>query len=99
MINLETSRQYQREERSLINRRLNFAIARVRQLRQCMCLDQISSDEKMKQLRDELAHMHRDHRFYFCHSMGDITFLNLTITLGLTGDRAFLPEGCNSTTR
>ena len=95
LINLETSRQYQREERSLITRRLNFAIARIQHLRTCMCLDQISSEQKMKQLRDELAHMHEDHRFYFCHSMGDITFLNLTIALGLTDSMAFLPEGCN----
>jgi hypothetical protein len=58
-----------------------------------MCADQISSTEKMSQLRKELAEMHNDHRFLFCHSMGEITFLNITITLGLEGDAAYYPEG------
>jgi hypothetical protein len=93
LINVETSRQYQHEERSLIKRRLNFARYRINHLRDCMCSDQISSTEKVHQLRKELAHMHNDHRFMLCHSMGDITFLNVTVTLGLTGDSAYLPTG------
>ncbi len=93
LINLETSHQYQREERTLIKRRLNFALARVNHLRDCMCADQISSMEKMRQLRQELARLHNDHRFMLCNSMGDLTFLNLTITLGLEGDAAFWPDG------
>ncbi len=93
LINLETSKQYQREERTLIKRRLNFALPRVQHLRGCMCSDQISSTEKMKQLRKELADMHEDYRFMLCQSMGEITFLNITITLGLEGDSAYYPEG------
>jgi hypothetical protein len=93
LINVETSQQYQREERSLIRRRLNFARYRVRHLRSCMCADQISSIEKVHQLRRELSALHNDPRFMLCHSMGDLTFLNMTITLGLSGKDAFLPEG------
>ena len=93
LINVETSKQYQREERTLMKRRLRFALPRVQHLRTCMCADQISSTEKMRQLRKELAEMHNDHRFLLCHSMGEITFLNITITLGLEGAAAYYPEG------
>lgn len=93
LINVETSRQYQREERTLIKRRLNFALPRVQLLRDCMCADQISSTVKMQQLRKELADMHGDYRFLLCRSMGEITFLNITITLGLRGEAAYFPEG------
>jgi len=93
LINFETSLQYQREERALIKRRLNFALERVQQLRECMCADKISSMEKMHQLRKELATMHDDFRFMLCNSMGEITFLNITITLGLKGRAAYFPEG------
>lgn len=92
LINYETSEQYQREERSLIYRRINFAQHRVNHLRECMCADQISSLEKTYQLRQELATMHRDSRFLQCHSMGELTFLNLTVTLGLRGAMAFAPR-------
>ena len=30
--------------------------------------------------------MHNDFRFMLCHSMGGITFLNITVTLGLEGE-------------
>ena len=93
LINVDTSHQYQREERALINRRLNFALERVQKLRECMCADKISSTEKTFQLRKELATMHDDFRFMLCQSMGEITFLNITLTLGLTGKAAYFPEG------
>ncbi|MFT6059883.1 MAG: hypothetical protein ACJAS5_001327 [Lentimonas sp.] len=96
LINLDTSRQYQREERSLIRRRLKFALNRMQRLRNCMCADQISSIEKTYQLRKELAVMHNDHRFMLCHSMGEITFLNITLTLGLEGEAAYFPEGAGT---
>ncbi|MEO0511100.1 MAG: hypothetical protein AAF065_14720 [Verrucomicrobiota bacterium] len=93
LINVETSKQYQREERSLMKRRLNFALARIQHLRECMCTDRISSEEKTYQLRKELASMHNDFRFMLCQSMGEITFLNITITLGLEDKAAYYPEG------
>jgi hypothetical protein len=43
--------------------------------------DQISSPEKTSQLRKELAEMHQDPRFLKCNTMGEITFLNLSLTL------------------
>jgi hypothetical protein len=92
LINRETSLQYQREENSLMERRLRFALPRVQNLRACMCADQISSPEKTTQLRRELANLHRDPRFLTCRTMGEITFLNITVTLGLKGKTAYIPK-------
>ena len=58
-----------------------------------MCCDQISSTEKVHQLRKELAEMHDDHRYMLCHSMGELTFLNITRKLKLEPEIAFFPEG------
>ena len=51
-----------------------------------MCEDRISSDEKVRRLREELARMHQDKRFENCESMGEITFLNIAIVLNLEGE-------------
>lgn len=48
-----------------------------------MCEDRISSEEKVRRLREELARMHKDKRFELCESMGEITFLNIAIVLDL----------------
>ena len=83
LINKDTAIQYQQEERALIKRRLNFSKNRIAHLKDCMCADQISSLEKTEQLKKELSEMHQDDRFLKCKSMGEITFLNLSITLNL----------------
>jgi hypothetical protein len=91
LINKDTAIQYQQEERALIKRRLNFTSNRIAHLRDCMCADQISSEEKTKQLKEELAEMHNDSRFLNCKTMGEITFLNLSITLNLNQEQGFYP--------
>ena len=83
LINLETSHQYQREERTLIKRRFNVAPSRIKRLRECMCQDRISSDEKLARLRSELGRMHKDPRFEECRNMGEVTFLNVAVLLDL----------------
>ena len=83
LINLETSHQYQREERTLIKRRFNVSPTRINSLRECMCEDRISSDEKLNQLRAELFRMHGDPRFEKCRNMGEVTFLNIAVALDL----------------
>jgi len=83
LINLETSHQYQREERTLIKRRFNVSPTRIKSLRECMCEDRISSDEKLNQLRTELFRMHKDPRFEKCRNMGEVTFLNIAVALDL----------------
>ncbi|RCL29852.1 MAG: hypothetical protein DBX03_03225 [Puniceicoccaceae bacterium] len=83
LINKDTALQYQQEERALIKRRINFSKNRIAHLKDCMCADQISSLEKTEQLKKELSEMHQDARFLKCKNMGEITFLNLSITLNL----------------
>lgn len=48
-----------------------------------MCEDRISSDEKVKRLSTELGRLHKDQRFTECMSMGEITFLNIALSLDL----------------
>jgi hypothetical protein len=48
-----------------------------------MCQDRISSDEKVIQLRTELKRLHKDDRFLMCETMGEITFLNIALSLNL----------------
>ena len=91
LINKDTALQYQQEERALIKRRLNFTTNRIAHLRYCMCADQISSQEKTEQLKKELAEMHNDPRFLKCKTMGEITFLNLSVTLNLDQEQGFYP--------
>ena len=81
LINYQTSLQYQHEERTLMKRRLNFVQQRIKNLQSCMCADQISSVEKTNQLKEELSLMHGVDAFLECKSMGEITFLNLSVTL------------------
>ena len=83
LINVETSHQYQHEERTLIKRRFNVSPTRIKSLRDCMCEDRISSDEKLNQLRTELFRMHKDPRFEKCRNMGEVTFLNIAVALDL----------------
>lgn len=90
-INKDTAEQYQQEERALIKRRLNFTIDRIARLGNCMRDDQISSSEKTHQLKKELAEMHQDNRFLKCKTMGDLTFLNISLTLNLSDEMDFAP--------
>ena len=89
LINRDTALQYQQEERALIKRRLNFTKNRIGHLENCMRGDQISSTEKTDQLKKELAEMHQDPRFLKCKTMGEITFLNLSLTLNLETEKGF----------
>jgi hypothetical protein len=75
LINLETSHQYQREERTLIKRRFNVAPTRINRLRESMCEDRISSDEQLSSLKSDLEKFHQDDRFSQCRTMGEIHLL------------------------
>lgn len=71
-LNPKTARQYQKEEQSVIFRRIQLAESRVRRLLQCMSLDHISSDEKVDSLAESLAEHHKDNRFRQCTRMGHL---------------------------
>ena len=67
----------------MIKRRFNVSPTRIKSLRECMCEETISSDEKLSQLRSGLARMHKDERFEQCRNMGEVTFLNIAVALDL----------------
>jgi len=80
-INVETTRQYQYEERTLIARRLNIQSKRLHYLIECMRKDQISKKEKVELLKRELNQFHHTSEFTKCRNMGDILEVNLKLML------------------
>lgn len=81
LMNDKTVKQYQAEERSLIARRLIASRYRVKDLIDCMEEDNISTSEKVEQLRNDLAKHHKNNDFLECENMGEILKLQLKSTL------------------
>jgi len=81
VMNEQTVKQYQAEERSLIARRLIASRYRVKDLIDCMQQDNISTPEKVKQLREDLAAHHENKAFLECTNMGAVLKLQLKSTL------------------
>jgi hypothetical protein len=81
MLNPQTMRQYQLEERSLIMRRLNSAKPQVTKLTEAMRFGELSLPEKTQELKMGLHKFHKDDRFLKCSNMGDLVALNLEVTL------------------
>lgn len=80
-MSMKTVRQYQLEERSLIAVRVKNARVRLNELIRLMERDQISTPEKVVQLRAELAQHHKSDLFEKCSSMGEIVLTNLELLL------------------
>ncbi len=76
-LNIPTALQYQREEQTLIHRRIGLGAQRLSGLLACMRTTQLSSPEKIAQLRDSLADFYKYSPFSTCESMGDIVSTNL----------------------
>ncbi len=74
---VETVKQYQHEERSLMARRLRSAPNMTRKLVECMQEDDISTEEKVDQLKHELATHFKKDEYLKCQNMGDIMAVNL----------------------
>ncbi len=80
----ETFKQYQLEERSLIARRLRTEKYKVKDLLDCMRKDEISTREKVFQLKNELSKHHGDEKFLNCNNMGDIARANMLALLKIS---------------
>ncbi len=78
---LETVRQYQMEERSLIANRAKASYDRLTELLSVMAGDQISQPQKVEQLKTELAQHHKNDIFIKCKNMGEIVFTNIKLLL------------------
>ncbi len=77
----ETVRQYQLEERSLIAARVKSNQDRVNSLLKVMVEDELSTPEKVKKLKQELAYHHKNDIFQQCRTMGEIVLTNITLLL------------------
>jgi len=78
---LETVKQYQLEERSLIAARVKTSRSRVSSLFRVMIADQISTPKKVNQLKKELAYHHKSDAFLDCKTMGEIVYTNIKLLL------------------
>ena len=80
-LKIETTRQYQFEERTLIARRLKLAYDRLEHLIECMRNDTISKPSKVEQLKEELNNHSKTKNFDNCTNMGDILETHLRLML------------------
>ena len=71
-LNKTSIEQYQAEERTLIAYRLAASRYRIMDLLKIMTMDQISTNEKVMQLRDELAEFLNSKQIRRCNTMGEI---------------------------
>jgi hypothetical protein len=82
VLNYQTMRQYQIEERSLIARRLQVERQRLDSLFLAMKSQPLSQDVKIDQLREGLGQHHQTNAFRDCQGMGDLVQANLQFILG-----------------
>ena len=80
-LNANTVKQYQSEERSLIARRIRTSKYRVNQLLDVMKKDNLSTPEKIKTLKEELANHYNIPSYKDCNSMGDLMEKSLLLLL------------------
>jgi hypothetical protein len=77
----DSVKQYQLEERSLIARRVKISSERLNRLLICMANDEISTKEKIEQLRYELYEHHHNAAYLQCQTMGEIVMLNINLVI------------------
>lgn len=80
-LNKESIEQYQSEERTMMAFRVADSRYRLMELFNVMCRDEISSKEKINQLKEELSVYFKNPRFLKCKTMGDIVKLNLKVMI------------------
>ncbi len=80
-LNRESIAQYQFEERTLITFRLASSRYRIKELLDIMTTDEISTSQKVMQLKTELGEYLHSTAFVRCHSMGEVVKTHLKQTL------------------
>ena len=81
LLSSETVLQYQKEERTLMRRRLISSKYRMKDLVDVMRQTDVSIKNKVFQLRKELSGHHTESGFMKCNNMGDIVRMNLKAVL------------------
>ena len=77
----ETVRQYQREERTNIAKRLKVERSRIRDLLEAMKKERLSKPEHVEKLRKELAEFYEDEDFLSCNNMGELVEMSLLMLI------------------
>lgn len=83
-LNYQTMRQYQDEERTLIQRRVQIAKPRLSALWKAMLDDEIAPEENVIYLREGLNEYHETDAFRSCETMGQLVKKNLEVSLAKT---------------
>ncbi len=78
---VEVARQYQKEERTMIAKRLKTMRYRAKDLVDIMITDTISTPEKTDQLKKELAAHFDNLAFLKCRNMGEVVKVMMKVTL------------------
>lgn len=79
LLNGNTAKQYQSEERALIAKRIKTSKYRVNQLLEVMTHDDLSTPEKVRLLRNELAEHYKNDAFKKCSNMGELMKQSLNL--------------------
>lgn len=81
VIDSETLRQYQYEERTLIFRRISNSKYKIKTLVDSMQEATLSTPEKIYRLKYELSNHHKSRKFLRCNTMGDLVKENFKFLL------------------
>jgi hypothetical protein len=74
---VESVRQYQQEERSLIAGRLRADQQRTNDLLSVMSRDEITQPENLEKIKKELSKFYKNNDFNKCRSMGEVVWMSL----------------------
>src|SRR5690606_9439150 len=75
-LNYQTMRQYQDEERTLIERRCHASHNRLDALWRAICAEEIAPEENVLRLREDLNRYHETTAFTACETMGQLARMN-----------------------
>ncbi|MGK0186558.1 MAG: hypothetical protein ACI9R3_002341 [Verrucomicrobiales bacterium] len=81
LLNTETIRQYQKEERTLMARRRRVSSGRLSVLLRVMCAEELSPIDHVVQLREELADVEDSNAYEKCKTMGEIVKTHMEVML------------------
>lgn len=81
LLNWQTIKQYQKEERTLIASRLRLGRQRFEALLRCMERDELAPRENLLKLREELNQHHETSAFSHCETMGQMVDTQLRVML------------------
>ena len=89
-LNPQTAMQYQREEQSLILRRMQAIHDRLRAMLDVMSVEVLAPEHNVRHLGAELADHYKDGRFLECATMGELVRTSLEGLIGKHGHSAVL---------